>query len=130
MRVIRFRGKELVNRTWVYGSLYTQVRDDEEVLYIISPEKYGESNEVEPETVGQYTGFKGKNGIDVYEGDIVEAPDYYAKRGIVIQIPPIWGLYDGVDGVCDGFIEEDWEEFTVIGNRHDNPELLQVREVE
>lgn len=71
----------------------------------------------------QFTGLLDKNGKEIYEGDIVEIPDYYAKKGIVEYSAPEFHVYDGDDGFTS-FDWEEWEYFKVIGNIYENPNLL------
>lgn len=85
--------------------------------------------EIIPETIGQYTGLKDKNGTKIFEGDVI-ALDYIGKnvgvigKGAVVfekgRFGLIWGWHKEFVHI-DGFANTTFE---VIGNIHDNPELI------
>ena len=141
MREILFRGKRLDNGEWVTGKMYRIARDLNP--FIMLEDKHGCSYEVDEETVGQYTGLKDKHGKRIFEGDIVRT--HYAntrKADFVEQVVfhngrfsslyelrgpgngKMWAnLPDSVPHLpLDKMPYMEWCE--IIGNIHDNPELL------
>lgn len=123
MREILFRGKRTDNGTWAYGYLFCIW----ERTYLC----WGTTNdvpnmkEVIPETVGQFTGLTDKNDKKIFEGDIVECVSG-GEQAIIswLKYFACFGL--SFDGWCCGFDDYDFSlnDFKVIGNIHDNPEIL------
>ena len=143
MREMLFRGKRVDTDEWVEGGLITGYDYlDEYPMDVIAPVDavFYPHNEisvmflVNPETVGQYTGLTDKNGVKIFEGDIVDASDgWWGASGPAGHDSPIIKVeYDEsvcgfapfaiYDCDCDVYIYPD--ECTVIGNIHDNPELI------
>ena len=102
---------------WVYGDLIHK-RHDRDAL-MIQDEK-GLGSDVVPESVGQFTGLLDKNGKEIYFDDIVR--NKYGDIGSVIWFSD-WSLRVDWGGGDIHFIEPEWG-LEVIGNIHDNPELL------
>lgn len=135
MQVVEFRGKRLDNGEWVYGNLvsdgkrYFIIYDNDITECTRYGERYIEASryfEVDPETVGQYTGLRDKNSTKIYEGDIAKADIYGKEFAGLVQYSQGLGLY-----YLSGMARSDtelWicEEKEVIGNIHDSPELLEV----
>lgn len=125
MREILFRGKRKDNGEWVYGNY--AVTDNNEKQHFIFQNKAFEF-EVDPETVGQYTGLTDKNGKKIFEGDIVERLWLGEKHIYRIYYDNDIASFIGTDIYSERFTTFDYDacEFEVIGNIYDNPELLEV----
>ena len=137
MRAIKFRGKEINNGEWVYGDLIlgdcfpkrvwiSSIHDRERLRSIDSGTKKAifRAYEVDPETVGQFTGLKDYNGKEIYEGDVIKYhPEANAGIGRVVYLGSGFYVLDEFNGLLDDFATMGIE---VIGNIHENPELLEV----
>lgn len=126
MREIEFRGKLLNSNEWIYGGLIQ--RDGRAYIVGISKRGMIDGLEVDPETVGQYTGLSDKIGRKIFEGDIVH--NDYGYPGVVEWLYGsfIIRFFNGDDWDICQYIKE--ECIKIIGNIHDNPELLEVDKCE
>ena len=148
MREILFRGKRVDNGEWIKG-FYIEanhhwhnkgVHKEWIVKNVIQNGGWcnvGSKYAVIPETVGQYTGLTDKNGTKIFEGDIVEivTVDKKEKRKFVVEIGECletneevccYAVYHRFFGTPITFPINHIDLTEVIGNIHDNPELLGV----
>ena len=135
MRDILFRGKRLDNGEWVRGNLFVSETDGR--TYILAGSRlFTIEWEVDQETVGQFTGLTDKNGKRIFEGDVViyDNSPYNAycepQKGVIAwrngslsfkYIPWASVMYRPL--CSDDFFAAKCD---VIGNIHDNHELLEV----
>lgn len=131
MREILFRGKSERNG-WVYGSLIKTgdycciLPDDDGSMYdypYLDSELGtidGYAIPVNPETVSQFTGLPDKNGKKIFEGDVVRAMMDWGPAGMIESVVDIG--FKKYDGYRWNYFDLDTIE--IIGNIHDNPELL------
>jgi uncharacterized phage protein (TIGR01671 family) len=151
-REIKFRGKRFDNGKWVYGHYFMGVPsplDENKQRHYIAP-PCGLGEEVDPATVGQFTGLKDKNGQEIYEDDIAKVkistfiddaisneeeifelvkPVIYRGCAFVVDISELGTEidYELIENFCGNVGEEFGHSFEVIGNIYDNPELLEVK---
>lgn len=153
-REIKFRGKMIPENEWIFGTIlripappvcFGKSETDKYYIQFPDPRYMPDWNmpyrmvqgEVNPDTIGQYTGLHDKNGKEIYEGDIVLYQDWemayegggndsFINKGIVEYCE---------DNCCFNVTErqtvdladvlyKDNEDLEVIGNIYDNPELL------
>lgn len=124
MRTIKFRGKRVDNGEWVYGYLHLPIGGENMMIQVSNTDSFG----VVPDTVGQFTGLLDKNGAEIYEGDVV-----VLRRGVknisntqtIEWCSHLSAFVRVIDDMDAHFISEaDMGLYEVIGNIHDNPELL------
>lgn len=128
------RGKRKDNGEWVDGNLvYTRTTTLGVVTEIYTLEM---SYQVIPETVGQCTGLKDKNGKLIFEGDIVEYMDAYSdcngeytefmNEGEVAYEDGSYFITNRSSVEMSDIVYKGKLDGNIIGNIHDNPELLEV----
>lgn len=126
MREILFRGKRKDNGDWHEGEdiMRNTIRGK------VCLAKIGEDwISVDPKTVGQYTGLIDKNGKKIFEGDIVKIPLYEGCQERVIAVVA-WDILCAVFYLHGKQVKTDFyhyfgDDCEVIGNIHDNHELLE-----
>ena len=149
MREILFRGKSIDSGEWVYGVpviAKDNIADKDITVLVDNPNEIVPREglplfeQIDPETVGQYTGLKGRNGERIFESDILCIKKRNGTKSRICFV--CFGEYIDADSAfynyrCIGFyikifdtcctIGVLWDsefEYEIIGNIHDNPELL------
>lgn len=144
MREILFRGKCVDSGEWIYGSFIPDLLE----VYQNVPGKwlgdwgfikpFGKTKEerlmveVERETIGQYIGLTDKNGVKIFEGDVVRIPSFKPALMLIGFIEGAFCLTNSEkEFIADiHYIHHAGiNEAEVIGNIHDNPELLENRKI-
>ena len=143
MREILFRGKRLYNGEWVEGYYAGEpcTKNTYNCGYILENKKDLFAKRaclVDSRTVGQYTGLTDKNGKKIFEGDILKIIHKYqspfdddTKEYTDITTDVVF--FDD-EGLCFSYgkspflcvVDNVTAEYEVIGNIHDNPEMLEV----
>lgn len=133
MREILFRARQHYTKEWLYGAV---VKDGDECLITVG-EPDGlykqKMTVVEESTVGQFTGLTDKNGTKIFEGDIISTD--LARDFLVVEFKGgafVFNCNDGEDDYYDHInasheLDNEYKYGEIIGNIHDNPELLETK---
>ena len=118
MREILFRGKHMAGGVWCEGNLAVSKGG----VAIITPDNTpcGVYGQVDPDTVGQFTGLIDKNGKKIFEGDIVQLLDV-GEVGCIVYKHSGFEMSSGGCSLC----VSSQDERVVIGNIHDNQEFME-----
>ena len=124
MREIKFRGKRVDNGEWVVGDI---VHHDGVISYIGQHFYDGAMimRDLQPETIGQFTGLHDKNGKEIYEGDIL----FDTVTGNFATVEVLNGNFyvnwgDWPDWSWEEMACDHLDRLEIIGNNYENPELL------
>ncbi len=136
-----FRGKRADNGEWIEGVPYDEymicgmnlLRADDEIPISEYPEF--DYVRIIPETIGQHTGLRDKNKVRIFEGDIIKTKKYGKDVGdcnvndydifVVTYEPCMFRLINRTRSFC--LDDDGYSKLEVIGNIHDNPELLKSK---
>ena len=148
MREILFRGKQITDKVWVVGGIDTvtdgkpyickraryrpDTRDwDTAEYYEKNPHYTRACIEVIPETIGQFTGLTDKNGEKIFEGDVVKVRQERCDGiGVIGYENGSFMIYVTYGNIYERTLFDYWYNdwgLEVIGNKYDNPELLEVK---
>jgi len=130
MRTIKFRAKahRVNGDIWIYGDLRHHKGD-----VCIFKQEGNSGEQVNRETIGQFTGMLDKHGKEIYEGDIVEVYDFtsvYARKykGVVKMVHCSWVVehvfYNSLSHQKLSFDDFAKQKTEIIGNIYDNPDLI------
>lgn len=120
MRTIKFRGERTFNREWVYGYYIYDKIADEHLIW-----EDGSWIQVIPETVGQFTGLYDNNSKEIFEGDILKRDNPNYGYGDPRQPEYLFSPLRDLEYL---YGDDNWificQSGEIIGNIHDNPELI------
>jgi len=144
MREIKFRGKRIDTGQWIDGCYveWSNTRGNKQYQIVSSN---GYHNDVHPETVGQFTGLKDKNGRDIYEGDIIKINTHFQhivpfdfpyrhenEKGFALYVVEWNAKHSSMELIMKNYTKMEptcqilhvGNHHEIIGNIHDQPELI------
>ena len=137
-REIKFRGKSYFDGRWIFGDLFHTIGTTGDGLAIqyYDDEDGWMTEDIKDVTVGQFTGFYDRKRLEIYEGDIITYLNHRIDgTGFIEQGKVEWRQEEGCYVFVNRFPTKDnrelvmplihCKEITVVGNIHDNPELLE-----
>ena len=132
MREILFRGKRTINGDWVYGDFVhgNERKSLRDSIFVYDSETQSFNDyEINPSTLGQYTGLTDKNGNRIFEGDVAKVLQGKDKDIAYVGFENgAFMLYPKTGNIYERTLWEYWYNdwyVEVIGNITDNPELLE-----
>ena len=135
MREILFHGKRTDNGEWIEGDVLQTRYHSGHIEYQIMPQTpVSSAVPVLPETIGQFTGLTDKNGVRIFEGDICRFKRFndihvgeivfnVTTASFVMRYQSIVGAYG--EKATQKMLLSVCDDIEVIGNIHDNPELME-----
>lgn len=127
MKTITFRGKRTDNGEWVYGYYFKDMAEGR--TYHVIGETPLLAHEIDPGTVGQFTGLHDMAGVGIFEDDIIELT--LGRLGYVMYHEDLAQYVLTRTGLAHTSLfyihNEHNKEILIIGNIHDNPEILSTK---
>lgn len=135
MRTIEFRGKTIRSKEWVYSSTISQgtIKRKANKWFMEISENVWRG--LQEGSLGQFTGLYDKDGKEIYEGDLIEVngrlfgvvewhkDGYFFINDTIVGVRSDGGEYSPI-GKMVRYFSNQGHDFSIIGNIHDNPELL------
>lgn len=137
MREIKFRGIKFPSEECIFGNGFLRHEDSSVIMATSFVEKGYITHPIRPDTLGQFTGLKDSNEVDIYEGDILKFEKgertylVYFKEGSFVlknndKIYGDWGLLSDATVNIKPHYFVHLGNISIIGNIHQNPELLTI----